>query len=835
MNEPSLPVPVPVPLPVLEGSGYQGLFNAAPGAYIVVRADAPDFHIAEVNQAYLNATMTSREDLLGRPLFDAFPENPADRAASGGRNIRASLERVIATRASETLPVQQYDIRGPDGTFQEHHWSLTSIPLFDGVGRLTHILDAVEDVTALTRATRARRDAEDERARLETLETAASRRAAMAESRLRRVYDQAPVAMAVMRGPEHVFDFANPRYLDLVGDRAIVGLPIREAFPELAGQGIYERLDEVFATGRPYLGRELSVQLVRHGSEPGTVILNFVYEPLVDESGAVEGIAVVASDVTELVQGREAARLLAAERDADRGQLLTVLEQSPLAITIADAASGRILFANAKVTQILGVQASSIDEQSGQWRGLREDGTVIGRGEWPLDRAIRDGETIRNEVLQVEHPDGRRLDLSVNAAPVRDASGAVIAGVVLFWDMTAERRTERELHDAQRLQAVGTLAGGVAHEVNNQITAVLGFGEFVLRALGPTHEQAPDMRQVLQAANRVARISQQLLAFSRQQITQPRALDLHDVVAGLAPVLQQLLGNDKTLTVASSRGDPPVHADPAQVEQVLINLVANARDATDTGARITIGVEPVEISRRPDGPARGPVPPGRYVRLSVHDTGQGMAPDTLARIFEPFFTTKPIGEGTGLGLSMVYGIVRQNGGYIWARSEVGRGTSMEVYWPEVGPATTAGTRDGGGAARLSGPHLGPGRTVLVVEDEPAVRDLAVRTLELQGYTVLAAEHGRDALALIRQGAAPDIVVTDLIMPHLNGRQLRDRLAKLRPDMPVLFISGYSGDDVVLRRLLPSDAPFLQKPFTPDALARAVMSVMREAAATPGDH
>ncbi len=829
MNEPS-----PVPLPVLEGSGYQALFNAAPAAYVVVQADAPDFHIAEVNQAYLNATMTNREDLIGQPLFDAFPENPADRGATAVRNIRASLERVIASRASETLPVQQYDLRGPDGEFQEHHWGLTSIPLFDGTGRLTHILHAVEDVTALTRATRARRDAEEERTRLVALETAASRRAAMAESRLRRVYDQAPVAMAVMRGPEHVFDFANPRYLDLVGHRAIVGLSIREAFPELAGQGIYERLDEVFATGRPYLGRELGVQLLRHGSEPGTVIFNFVYEPLVDESGAVEGIAVVASDVTELVQGREAARLLAAERDADRSQLITVLEQSPLAITIADAASGRILFANAKVTQILGVQASSIAEQSGEWRGLREDGTVLGPGEWPLERAIRDGETISNEVLQVEHPDGRRRDLSVNAAPVRDASGAVIAGVVLFWDMTAERRTERELHDAQRLQAVGTLAGGVAHEVNNQITAVLGFGEFVLGALGPTHEQAPDMRQVLQAANRVARISQQLLAFSRQQITQPRALDLHDVVAGLAPVLQQLLGNDKTLTISSSRGAPPVHADPAQVEQVLINLVANARDATDTGARITIAVEPVEIGRGPDGPARGPVPPGRYVRLSVDDTGQGMAPDTLARIFEPFFTTKAIGEGTGLGLSMVYGIVRQNGGYIWARSEVGRGTSMEVYWPQVAPATIgAGTRNGGGPARLSGPHLGPGRTVLVVEDEPSVRDLAVRTLELEGFTVLAADHGQAALDLVREGAAPDIVVTDLIMPHLNGRQLRDKLAELRPDLPVLFISGYSGDDVVLRRLLPSDAPFLQKPFTPDALARAVSSVMR-AGATSGD-
>ena len=334
---------------------------------------------------------------------------------------------------------------------------------------------------------------------------------------------------------------------------------------------------------------------------------------------------------------------------------------------------------------------------------------------------------------------------------MRDAGGAIIAGVAVFWDVTAERRTERQLREAQRLQAVGTLAGGVAHEVNNQMTAVLGFGEFVLKALGPDHPQTPDQQQVLHAAERAARVTQQLLAFSRQQPHQPRVLDLRELAHGLQPVLVQLLGNDKVLAIDASRARRTVNVDPSQVEQVLINLVANARDATPTGGRVTISVEDVSVTG--GSPVEGTganMAPGEYVILAVTDTGAGMAPDTIARIFEPFFTTKPAGQGTGLGLAMVYGIVKQHGGYIWVHSNPGEGTSVRVYWPAVAPRSRQKSARAGGD-EPDGPAPSPAATILVVEDEEAVRQLTVRSLESAGFTVIPAEDGEAALRVIHGG------------------------------------------------------------------------------------
>jgi CheY-like chemotaxis protein len=368
----------------------------------------------------------------------------------------------------------------------------------------------------------------------------------------------------------------------------------------------------------------------------------------------------------------------------------------------------------------------------------------------------------------------------------------------------------------------------VAHEVNNALQSVLGFGTFVLRALGPEHPQSADMRLVLQSAERAARVSQQLLAYTRQQITQPQPVDLGALTLHLRPVLEQLLGADKTLVVVPPPGELPlIHADPAQVERVLINLVANARDATDTGGRVTIHLEETdgadEDSSTADLGFR--LAPGRYVRLAIADTGHGMTPEVLARIFDPFFTTKRVGEGTGLGLSMVYGTVKQHGGYIGARSSPGVGTTMELYWPVAGRA--AGPEGVGAAGAGLAPPDGRGRLVLVADDEPLVRTLVVRTLEEEGYTVLAAEDGAMALQLLDQGRlSPDLVITDVIMPRRNGRQLHDALIARWPDLPVLFISGHAGEEAVLQRLVPREAPFLQKPFSPDALARAVADLLQ---------
>jgi PAS domain S-box-containing protein len=525
----------------------------------------------------------------------------------------------------------------------------------------------------------------------------------------------------------------------------------------------------------------------------------------------------------------QAAELAAAERDVERRQLLTVLEQSPVAIMLADAPSGRVTFANERVRRIFGraEPAELIEAYSARWRGLHPDGRPLAQGEWPLTRALRQGQVVANETVLIEDANGRQSEIVANAAPVRDAQGHVIAAVLMCWDVTAERRIERRLRDAERLQSVGTLAGGVAHEVNNQMTTVLGFGEFILRALGPEHPQAADLRIVLTAADRTARITHQLLTFSRKQVTQPRVVDLHALALGLRPVLQQLLGSDKELVITGAPDARRVSVDPTQVEQVLINLVGNARDATETGAKVTIGVENAEAIGSVAGERDVTVAPGHYVLLTVTDTGRGMDVGTLARVFEPFFTTKDVGEGTGLGLSMVYGIVKRHGGYVWAESAPGRGTTMKLYWPATAdPAPSDPAAHHGAPADEAGAEVGPSATVLVVEDEPAVRDLVVRLLEAEGYQVLAAEDGRAALKLLDRHPAPiDLVLTDVLMPRMNGRQLGDALGARHPDLPVLYMSGDIGESTAVRHLVPEGAPFLRKPFSPSQLMEQIASVL----------
>jgi two-component system, cell cycle sensor histidine kinase and response regulator CckA len=324
-------------------------------------------------------------------------------------------------------------------------------------------------------------------------------------------------------------------------------------------------------------------------------------------------------------------------------------------------------------------------------------------------------------------------------------------------------------------------------------------------------------------------VSQQLLAYTRQQISRPQPVDLDALTAGLRPVLQQLLGADKQLVLSPPAGTlPPIQADPAQIERALINLVANARDATDTGDQVTLGLERVDATEGDEAATADMgfrLAPGAYVRLRVSDTGHGMDPEVMARMFDPFFTTKSVGEGTGLGLSMVYGTVKQHGGYIGARSEPGQGTTIEVYWPTAVPKAPAAGDESPRPPLPASP--GRGRVVLVADDEPLVRALVVRALEEEGYVVHAAEDGEAATRLIEQGGVvPDLVVTDVIMPRRNGRQLHDAVVRRWRDLPVLFISGHTGEEAVLQRLVPRGAPFLQKPFSPDALARTVAELLQ---------
>jgi len=387
-------------------------------------------------------------------------------------------------------------------------------------------------------------------------------------------------------------------------------------------------------------------------------------------------------------------------------------------------------------------------------------------------------------------------------------------------DVTERLSLEQQLRQAQKMEAVGRLAGGVAHDFNNILTAITGYADLLLEDLGTTDRRRDDIAEIRKAAERAAGLTRQLLAFSRQQVMQVRVLDLNDVVADTQNMLGRLLGEDIALVTRLDPALGAVKADPGQLEQVIMNLAVNARDAMPGGGKLTIETANAELDDtyvREHFPAR----PGSYVMLAVSDTGTGMSDEVQSHLFEPFFTTKEKGKGTGLGLATVYGIVKQSGGYIWVYTEPGHGTTFKIYLPRVAGAP---------AQRASGPKASPvgagTETVLLAEDEAAVRAVARHALERQGYTVLEASSGEAALDLAeRHSGRIHLLLTDVIMPGMNGRALALRLSELRPDLRVVYMSGYTEEAITRHGVLEPGLTYVQKPFTPEGLARKVREVL----------
>ncbi len=432
-------------------------------------------------------------------------------------------------------------------------------------------------------------------------------------------------------------------------------------------------------------------------------------------------------------------------------------------------------------------------------------------------QAVRTGDDMHVE-FRVVLPDGSVRWLLGHGLAVRDAAGApeYLTGAAI--DVTERRTAQEHLVQAQRMDAVGHMAGGVAHEINNMMTAVLGFSALLLQRLKDDSLTA-EVRQIHRAADRAATITKQLLAFSRRQLLRPQVLDLNGLVGGMDHMLRRVLGEDKLFAADLAADLGRVRADPNQLEQVLLNLALNARDAMPAGGRFTIVTRNVIMPHR-RGSAEDELPAGRYVQLKVSDTGMGMDQTTSARVFEPFFTTKPFGQGTGLGLATAFGIVRQSGGTIRVYSTPGEGTTFNIYLPEVpeaagplGPQPPVPIESGSG-------------TVLVVEDDALVREVTCRTLEAQGYRCVTAATGEDALDLIRKRPEQiDLVLTDVVMQGMGGRELAEQMAGLHPRIPVLFMSAYTSDDVIRRGLLAEDAPFVQKPVAPEVLAVALRDLL----------
>jgi len=386
-------------------------------------------------------------------------------------------------------------------------------------------------------------------------------------------------------------------------------------------------------------------------------------------------------------------------------------------------------------------------------------------------------------------------------------------------DVTERRSLERQLLQAQKMEAVGRLAGGIAHDFNNVLTAIFGYVDLLLDGLPTLSPLRPDIEEIRRAAERAAGLTRQLLAFSRKQVLQTRTLDLNELLTDIDKLLRRLLGEDIDIVTKLDPKLGAVRADWGQLEQVVVNLAVNARDAMPGGGRLTIETRNAELDEAYTR-EHVPVRPGRYVMFALSDTGTGMSPETMAHMFEPFFTTKEAGKGTGLGLATVYGIVKQSGGYVWCYSELGHGTTFTVYLPRVDePVDPLPVRVAARSTRGS-------ETVLVVEDEPGLRALTRRLLEKHGYTVLEAATADAAAALARDYPGPiHLLLADVVLPGGSGRALADALLSQRAGVRVLFMSGYTEDAIVHRGVLASNTPFLHKPFSADTLTAKVREVL----------
>ncbi|HET9039087.1 MAG TPA: MASE1 domain-containing protein [Gemmatimonadales bacterium] len=441
-------------------------------------------------------------------------------------------------------------------------------------------------------------------------------------------------------------------------------------------------------------------------------------------------------------------------------------------------------------------------------------------------RALADGGRLDYE-FRIVLPDGRVRWIADQGRVVPGDNGAPVGMTGACMDVTDRRTAEEHLRLAHRMESVGRLAGGVAHEANNQMSVVIGAAHYILARPDIPAAVRTDAEFIRQAAERTAAVTAQLLAFSRRQVLRPQVLDVNGVLEKFRPVLQRTMGEDCSVTLRLAPALGHVKADPGQLEQVLLNLAINARDAMPRGGALAIETSSVDLTEGHAAVEHGvAVRPGAYVLLAVSDTGHGMDRATLDHAFEPFFTTKGVGQGTGLGLATVYGVVKQSEGYVWAYSDPGKGTTMKIYLPVTDAVPDAAVES------PVAPERTTGELVMVVEDDAPVRSIAARALAEEGYRVMEAGSGAEAVELLRRSQErPALVLTDVVMPGMSGSELAAAVARLSPGTPVLFTSGYTDSEILRRGLLEPGADFLPKPFSPDALVRAVR--LRTAASGSG--
>jgi PAS domain S-box-containing protein len=825
-------------MPVFSRIDRDAVFNASPNPYVLLD---PSLTIVGMNEAYLAVTGRTREDLLGRPMFDAFPSDPA---SLQHRQLRGSLERAFATRERDHIPLIRYDITRPDGTPEERFWAATHTPLFGADGEVVVVLQHTVDVTELQRL-RSAADAPMERSTyVSQVEGAVLRRALDVEETsrtllaerdyLRRLFEQAPGFMAVLSGPAHVFTLANAAYTTLIGRDDVVGKPVVEALPEVRGQGFVELLDSVYRSGEPYVGRGMRVVIEHTVGIADERFLDFVYQPILGDDGRVAGIFVQGHDITEQKHAERA--LLESEQ-----RFRLVAESAPVMLWMSTA-DGHCLYLNKAQRKFWGVATGAV--ASFDWSATIH----------PDDRALisdRVGAAMREQrPVSVEgryrRADGDWRLLHTDARPRFGADGGFQGMIGVNVDVTEMRRAEQALHELNatlerqvaerteqlrqneerlrqvvKLEAIGRLTGGVAHDFNNLLQVIGGNLQLLARELAGDERAELRLRNALAGVARGSKLASQLLAYGRRQALAPKTINLGRLVRGVDEMLRRALGEGIEIETAIAGGLWNTFVDPGQVEDALLNLAINARDAMDGQGKLTLEAGNAFLD---DAYATAhDVAAGQYVMLAVTDTGSGMSAEVIEQAFEPFFSTKPEGQGTGLGLSQVYGFVKQSGGHVKIYSEVGHGTTIRLYLPRS-------RRDEDIVTDVdAGPVSGGTETILVVEDDETVRETVVELITELGYRVLKAKDAESALSVVDSGVPIDLLFTDVVMPGtLRSPELARIVRERRPEIAVMFTSGYTENAIVHGGRLDEGVDLLSKPYTREALARRLRDALRRA-------
>ena len=687
---------------------------------------APNFVIVGANTAYLKVTGRTLASIVGRSIFDAFPSPSAE----SDLMLRESLDRAVRLRVRDELPLIRYALihETPEGRVtEERFWSATHTPLFDNDGALKYVMQHTEDVTELQRLrAKTRKQASALEGAGGLVHNRILKRAEAVQQRndvlaaeagqLRQLFSQAPGFIAVVRGPRHVYEIANAAFGKLIGHEDVIGKTMRQASPEVEGQGLFELLDRVYATGEPQVLRNRSVYLLQ--PETGGLeerFIDVVYQPVCDKEGMVTGIFIQGTDIT----------------DQRRAEIELLRHRDELEQLVAE----------------------------------------------------------RTEALRKSDVDR----LAMQAA----------------------------LHQSQKMEALGKLTGGVAHDFNNALQIIAGNLHLLRRTVSTDEQTQRRLEGALGGVERGAKLASHLLAFARKQPLAPVVLNTGRLLRDIDDLLRRTLGETIELETVVAGGIWNTLVDRNFLENALLNLAINARDAMqDQGqGRLTIEAGNASLD---DNYARthAEVVAGQYVMIAISDTGSGMTEDVVQKVFEPFFTTKPEGHGTGLGLSMVYGFVKQSGGHIKIYSEPGHGTTVRLYLPR-----SVQTEDATAPLVLI-PALGGSETILVVEDDAQVRETVVDMLTDLGYKVLKASDAKSALAVVESGVPIDLLFTDVVMPGtLRSPELARRARIAQPLIEVLFTSGYTENAIVHGGRLDPGVALLSKPYPREELARKIRHIL----------